>query len=55
MSFNHVIKMLINFSTYTTRSLLDHIWYLWGLEIKGTTIINKVKAIEQIFVFDSIK
>ena len=40
-SFYQVIKLLINFGTSTARSLLDHIWYLLGLQIGKTTINNK--------------
>ena len=35
MNFHHAIKIFINFGTYTARTLLNHIWYLWELEIEN--------------------
>ena len=48
-SFYQVIKLLINFGTSTARSLLDHIWYLLGLQIRKTTINNKHCTKNEVF------
>ena len=43
----HVINMVCNFGTETVRYFLNHAWHLWGLEIKKTSMNNKVRAIEK--------
>ena len=47
--------MSMNFGIKTVQLLSNHISYLWGLEIQKSTINNKVRAIEQIFVLDPVK
>ena len=44
----------VDFDISTARSLLNPIRYLCGLEIKKTTIKNKVRAIKQIFVLNPL-
>ena len=42
-----VINMVCNFGTETVRYFLNHAWHLWVLEIKKTSMNNKVRAIEK--------
>ena len=49
MKFYYVIKMPINVRAYTARSLLNHMRYLSGLEIKKQTV--KVASVVDLKLF----